>query len=252
MFKIIPGVSGSLLAVGLGIYEEVLDKIQNIFYDFNKNILYLSSLGVGFLIAIVFCSSIIDFFITNYYFITIFLFIGMMIGTTPQILKKIEINSKIDYIYIIIPFIFIILLCNNSNVINFKINNFFVIILGFIEASTTIIPGISGTTVNLLFGSYEFLLELYQNLFNYKYIINNYNLIINYLIGLILGIFLMIKIVSILLKNYTNQFYLVITGLFFASILMMLGMINFNNFNILNLLISIIGFVVVYKLDNSN
>ena len=34
--KVIPGVSGSMLAISLGIYEKILNSISNIFKDFKE------------------------------------------------------------------------------------------------------------------------------------------------------------------------------------------------------------------------
>ena len=39
--KIIPGVSGSMLAISLGIYEKLIDSINSIFKSPKKNLLFL-------------------------------------------------------------------------------------------------------------------------------------------------------------------------------------------------------------------
>lgn len=88
--KIIPGVSGSLIAFSLGIYEKAIDAINNFFSDLKNNILFLGKIGVGVLIAILVFSKLILYFIDNYYVYTITLFIGLIAGTTPSILKKAE------------------------------------------------------------------------------------------------------------------------------------------------------------------
>ena len=45
--KVIPGVSGSLLAISLGVYEEILFRIQNLFQSFKENVRFLLPLGIG-------------------------------------------------------------------------------------------------------------------------------------------------------------------------------------------------------------
>ena len=58
--KIIPGVSGSVLAISLGIYEKAIYSFNNIFKDY-RNIYFLLKIFIGVLIAIIFGSKIILF-----------------------------------------------------------------------------------------------------------------------------------------------------------------------------------------------
>ena len=62
-----------------------------------------------------------------------------------------------------------ILLCFIKNDIEFVYienlkNNLYVILIGFIDALTMIIPGISGTATFMLMGCYEFFLSIFSNL----------------------------------------------------------------------------------------
>ena len=50
--KIIPGVSGSVIAINLGVYEKAISSLTNFFYDVKKNIKYLSCLCIGVIISI--------------------------------------------------------------------------------------------------------------------------------------------------------------------------------------------------------
>ena len=65
--KIIPGVSGSLLAFSLGIYEKAIDAINNFFSDIKENILFLGKIGLGVVLAILLCSKLIIFLLNHYY-----------------------------------------------------------------------------------------------------------------------------------------------------------------------------------------
>ena len=83
--KIIPGVSGSMLAISMGIYQRMIDSINNFFKDIKKNSMFLLKIGIGVLISIVFFSNIILKCLNNYYIITIFFFIGLIIGSFEDI-----------------------------------------------------------------------------------------------------------------------------------------------------------------------
>ena len=157
--KIIPGVSGSLIAITLGVYEKSIAIISNIFSFFYKNVLFLGMLGIGVLISVMVGSKVIVFFLNQNYFLTMCLFVGLIVGTIPNVLKEIRIKRRFDYIYIIVPILFIVgielINLNNSIEIN---NNFsgymYTIFLGFIDALTMIVPGVSGTAIFILLGCY--------------------------------------------------------------------------------------------------
>ena len=109
--KIIPGVSGSVLAITLGVYERLIKAINNIFKDIN-NIYYLSKIGIGIIISIVFFSRIITYLLSNYYTYTIFVFVGLILGS----MKEITINTKLKYWYLTLLSFFIIVLFGLINI----------------------------------------------------------------------------------------------------------------------------------------
>ena len=74
--KIIPGLSGAMIAMSLGIYEKGLDAICCI----RKNIKFLIICGLGILIAVFLLGNLIKYLIENYYLVTMLLFSGMILG----------------------------------------------------------------------------------------------------------------------------------------------------------------------------
>ena len=67
--KIIPGVSGSMLAISMGIYEQLVNSVNNLFKDFKKNIKFLAKIGFGIAISIILFSNIILKCLDSYYII---------------------------------------------------------------------------------------------------------------------------------------------------------------------------------------
>ena len=69
--KIIPGVSGALLAINFGIYEKLLDSITNFFDDWKNNIKFLLIFCFGIILSIIIGSKIILYLlIINFHMIT--------------------------------------------------------------------------------------------------------------------------------------------------------------------------------------
>ena len=240
--KIIPGVSGSVLALSLGVYEKCIDIISNLKKELKYNIKFIFLLSIGILTGIVFGSKIIYFLLNKYYIPTMSLFIGLISGTIKTIFKKIKLKTKKNYISMIIPFILIyfisILSINKLDTSNYLV----IIILGFIDAVTMIVPGVSGTAIFMILGVYNFILYLLSNVFN--------PLIIFFIIGLILGLILTSKIINYFFKNYSNDTYIVILSLLCSSIIILIKDTFFSGFNIFELLIGIILILIGYFLGN--
>ena len=215
--KIIPGVSGSLLAISLGVYEDAIKKIENIWKAKKEAIWFLLPLGIGIMISILFASNIMLYFLEFYYVYTIIVFIGLIVGTVPGILKKQNMKSH-DFLWIgIIVFIFFYLDTHLRLPEFTPQNSFFsflyIAFLGFIDAVTTVLPGISGTATYMMLGSYNFILNLFANPFS--------NIFYCFLfgMGLVIGIFLMIKVVNYFFSKKEHFKWVCIIGFLFSSIL---------------------------------
>ena len=247
--KIIPGVSGSLVALNLGLYEKGINAISYFYKDIKKNAIFLINIGIGILIAIIFGSKVISFLLNKYYFLTMITFIGLLIGSDIAFLKNMK--SKKDYIYSFITFIltftlFFIKTDFNYTYNNTFLNNLFVIFLGFLDASTMIIPAISGTVLFMLFGTYDFILSLFSNMFS------NIKITIYFFIGLMIGVILVTRLMSYLLRTKKSLIYSMINGFFLSSMLYLIIetfkiSITFNE-----LLLSIPLFIISYKVGKLN
>lgn len=260
--QIIPGVSGGMLAITLGLYEKGVNAISNIFCDLKENIKFLFTVGIGILISVVLFSKIIKFSILNFYLPTMLLFIGLIIGGVPSLLKKIKnfkSTSNKNIILTLIVFILIITtsLINTGNNINFKNINLFTyisfFIVGIIYAATMVIPGVSGTAIMMLIGYYEIVIEIISNLTNISKTLSNIGIILPFALGLIVGIIGVSKLMNYLLKKHEVKTYYSILGLVLSSIVVMFLQTFKNSYQISNIIIGILflifGYFVSKKLD---
>lgn len=245
--KIIPGVSGSLLAIILNVYEECLDRISNLFKNLKDNIYYLGCLGIGILISIILGSRILIYLLNNHYFNTMALILGLILGLLPGLFHKTKIQKKKDIIIFLFPAILIYLL----ETLNISKNNtihpsyIMVVVIGFLEALTTIIPGISGTATFMILGLYDFVLELFSNPFTIY--------LPFFILGLVIGIFLISRIITYLLKKYPNEIYLIILSLTISSLFVLLKKTLMIKYTIFNFLVAsflfLLGSIFSYKLN---
>ena len=134
--KIIPGVSGSMLAMMMGIYEKLIQAITNFFTNIKENSRLLINFCIGLFIAIILFSKIILFFLNNYYYQTIYLFLGLIIGTFINFIPQVKFNYR-SIIIALISFIFVLSLSflstNSLFIFQGKVSHYlYTIFLGFI------------------------------------------------------------------------------------------------------------------------
>ena len=246
--KIIPGISGAMLAISLGIYEKAIGIISNIKTELFKNIKFVFLLGMGVLLSIVLFGNLINFLLSNFYLPTTLLFIGLICGTIPNIFK--DINQKeieyIDIILLIFSFSFVIgiTFLKNNEIFNIEKSYIGVFIIGLIDAATMIIPGISGTAILLILGCYDVLLSVYANIFNMSEIIYT----VLYGIGAIVGILMFAKIMNFLFVKHRSNGYFMILGFMVSSIIILLYTSIINSFEIVGFIIGVILFVIGMKI----
>ena len=244
--KIIPGVSGSMLAMTLGIYDNLLESITCFFGNLRKNFKFLFNFGLGVLLAIIFFSNILAILLNNNYYCTMYMVLGLIIGSLIPFSKNIDIKSKNLIIIVgIIIIMFSLSGIKDVTIFNFKgtiFNYIFVIVLGFIDALSSIIPGISGTTIFMILGSYSFVLKVLANPFN---IIGLF-----YGVGLFLGIIIVSYLMHYLLKNHKEKMNVIIFG-FMISSLLILSLTLIEGFNILNLGIFGLSLIISFILNKN-
>ncbi len=215
--KIIPGVSGSMLAMTLGIYENVLEAVTNFFDNPKKHFKLLLNFGIGVFLAIIIFSKIILFLLTNYYNETMYLFLGLILGTLIPFSKNLKLNLKnilIFFIFLSLMFLTTYLDTSTNFIFTGTVFNYlYVIVLGIIDAFTSIVPGISGTAIFMMLGVYEFVLNILANPFS--------NIFLIYLFGMVFGIVVICYIMNYLLKNKKEETHSIIFAFMVGSILIL-------------------------------
>lgn len=259
--KIIPGLSGAMLAISLGVYEKSLKAISSFFKDIKNNLKLLVPLGIGVVISIILASKIVVYFLDNYYLPTILLFVGLITGGIPILLKKVNFNKlrKIDYLVFILSFGFVFLLTlvgkqdifvnYNNSIMGFIL--FFLV--GVLDAVTMIIPGISGTAVMMIVGCYNLLLTALSSLTSLDQIMSNLHILIPFVSGLIVGVISLAKIMNYLLEKKEQATYSAIIGFALSSVLSLLISTFGGNYNIFEIIIGLIllvlGFIASKKME---
>lgn len=232
----VPGVSGGTIAFVMGFYDKFINSLQSLVSrkstkeEKKDSLIFLIKIGIGWviglLLAVKFISSVFE---KNIYSISS-LFVGLIVFAIPIILKeeKETIKNKSKYLIFTVVGIIVVGLityfnpASGSEGINLAIDklNFglilYVFIVGMIAISAMVLPGISGSTLLLIFGLYAPIINAVEELLklNFTYV----PILIVFGLGVITGIISVIKLISYVLKNYRAQTIYLILGLMIGSI----------------------------------
>lgn len=255
--KIIPGVSGALLAINFKVYERAIEAIVNFFDDWKKNLLFIIELGSGIILSIVLCSNGIMYLLNNYRFITMMFFVGLICGGTYNYATGIKYNCR-DLLFMILLIVMLFIISygnifNSYEITHEFMDNVVFFIGGIIEVMASIIPGISGTAIHLILGIYDSILMMISKIFDFQYVIMNINLYISYGIGMMVSFIICMIGINYLLKRYPVIFSKIILGLCIYSILMLVIFtfslkITILNF-VLGIMLLIVGLLIGCLLD---
>lgn len=224
--KIIPGVSGSVIAVSFGLYDKLISCITNFFDDKKNNFKFLVNFGIGVLIGIVFFSKVILYFLNNYYVLTMCLFVGIIIGGVSGIYKNCNFSYK-GIICFFISFLLFLILCNTGDGNDYVINGTFrdiiiYFIAGIVEGIGTIIPGISSSAMLMVMGVYNIFIYSISNMFSISFIISNFRFLFSFGIGLFISIIMCIFLINYLFKKYRDITFSSILGIVIGNIIMII------------------------------
>lgn len=227
---IIPGVSGGTLAIYLGVYQGILDSIDNLFKQFKKSVLFLLPILIGVALSVVLLAKLVSLMLDWNSFIVLFFFIGLIIGGIKFVYKRAE-TKKLDSSLIIsflISFGLLILIIildktsSNPGISYFDFSFWTYLLLfalGGIASITMIVPGISGSAVLLVLGFYTAIVSnVVGNIFDFSSLGYNLQVVIPFGLGAVAGILLFSKIINYSLKQYPKQTYFAILGFILASV----------------------------------
>ena len=226
--ELLPGISGSTVAIAFKVYEKFILflsnlKISNFSFNFKKlNLVFFLDLIVPFFIAmaisVIFASKFILFLYSQYTngFLIFLSFLMCSISFLIAFRLKKEYKLNINWIiYFLVGAIFAAML----NTISLVSNNpsFIVFVLvGFIAFSFFLLPGISGSAILLSIGVYEIIIGSIANM--------QLEILMPFAIGCLISLLLMPKIINHLLSKYKLNIMI-----FFAALILVSGVLIFPN-----------------------
>ena len=250
-----PGLSGSVLLIIFGLYQQTLDALGTLFINFKQKIRFLLPIVSGMFVGVLLFSKVIDFFLNHYEMPTRFCFLGLILGTVPLFYKEVKKEGFSNKYYLVIICSIILgtwLFALNPNAFSQISNPNLVqcIILGIAVAATAIVPGVDPAVLLSSLGYYEIYVSSLAN-FDLK-------VLLPMLIGLAIGAILISYLMSLLFRKIYTLTFSIIFGVFLSMIPNMHNescVLGVNLTSMVSIIVMVIGFLVSFylsDLENNN
>ena len=255
--NIIPGVSGGTMMVAMGLYDRLIHAITHLKSEFKESMKLLIPIFAGAGIAIIALSRLFEFLLATWPIPTNFAFFGLIAGSLPFIFKKVKGHkvtvSKIIPFLIFFGVVILMALLGETGGASADVSFGFVNVLklfgvGVIAAATMVVPGVSGSMMLMLLGYYDTILKAINDFvdalvkFDMGGLATGVGILAPFGIGVVIGIFLIAKLIEFIFSKAEIHAYYGIIGLILASPIAILMKTDWSGFSVLMIGIGILTF----------
>jgi putative membrane protein len=216
----------------MGIYDRLITALTHLFKEFKKSFMAVLPIGIGMVIGILGLSRLIEWMFGVIPVQTNLFFIGLILGGLPMIVK--EVKGKKVNAGCVAGFIFFFLLVvglalldgikgTDADLSFSVLTELKLFGVGVVAAATMVIPGVSGSMMLMLMGYYEPVISAINSTVDALRAMDMDGLVSGILIlaplgiGVVVGIFVIAKIIEWLFKKFSTVVYWCIIGLIAAS-----------------------------------
>lgn len=245
---ILPGISGGVLCVVFGVYEPMMELLSHPFKCFKKHCKIFIPFALGWVLGFVLLAKAVEFVFGLCQSAALMLFFGLICGTLPEMLvakDEENANTSKSWMPFIISLSFAYLLFHLIEVgVHATLAPSFVsfIFCGVLWGLSTIVPGMTSSTILIELGLYEPLTAGIGSL--------QLSVLIPFLIGILATILLLARLVNMLYKKHNLLMCRVILGFVIASSLKIIPT-NFQSTSVLivSLVCFVTGFAAARAMD---
>lgn len=230
----VPGVSGGTIAFIIGIYDEFICSLNDIAskdaLKRKKAISFLIKMGCGWIAGMALAAVVISSIFESHIYVMSSLFIGFIIGSLPLIIIEEKTCLKGKWLQALWAIAGAGLVCvitylsthSLSGIEGLKwgqfsfANGVYVFLVAALAISAMVLPGISGSTVMLIFGIYLSVIGAIKGFlhFEFEYIPG----LIVFGLGILTGICTVVKVLRFALLNHRASIVYFILGMMAASV----------------------------------
>ena len=229
----VPGVSGGTIAFLMGIYDEFINSLNDIASKDkekrNNAIKFLVKLGSGWIVGMALASLVIQAVFEKHIYEISSMFLGFIIFAMPIILmeeKKEFIGKYKNIIFAIFGIVLVVGVTYlagkvNGDGVDLSFGNFsvwtgiYLFVCAMCAISAMVLPGISGSTLMLVFGVYQAVMTAISGFvkLQFEYI----PALAIFGLGVIAGVLSVVKGLKFLLKKHRSAIMYFIIGMMIGS-----------------------------------
>ena len=221
---VVPGVSGGTIAFITGIYERLITAIKSInlhnlklfftghFKECWQNIdgTFLVCLIAGIATSFLSLAKLITWLIATYPTFVWAFFFGLIIASTLFIGKKVQWNWKTVLAFVLFAALSFFITSPGNAPLNQNNALWYIFLCGAVAICAMILPGISGSFILLLLGSYFYMMDAISTL--------QFTVILVFMAGAIIGILSFANLLSWLFRHFEMMTLAALTGFMFGSL----------------------------------
>lgn len=227
----VPGVSGGTVAFIMGFYDRFIGSIHNLAFgkmDDKKSALrYLVKLGIGWAVGMILAVIVLSALFESHIYIVSSVFIGFIAGAIPLIIME----EKQDFIHVSKGIVFCLLgivlvagitwangriMDGSMDLSQFSIGTAIkLFFIGMIAISAMFLPGISGSTILLIFGAYIPVITAVKGVLSLEF--TYVPCLIFFGCGVLTGAVTVVKIIKVCLEKFRTQTVYMILGMMIGS-----------------------------------
>lgn len=247
---VLPGISGGVLCVVFGIYKTIMEFLADPFKKLKTHLPVLMPYIIGIVVGFLGIANILSFLLDKYPAPSVCVFIGLIGGMLPSLLREAgeEGRNKNSYISLVVAMIAVFVLLISLKVLSVSITPNFVwyLFCGFCLALSIIAPGMSFSTLLMPLGLYE---PFVAGIGHF-----DFGVLIPGGIGALATVILFAKAVDTLFKRHYSVSFHAIVGVVIAATIMIIPVDGFTSVgsSIINIVCLVVGVIAALALDNFN
>ena len=227
----VPGVSGGTVAFIMGFYDNFIGAIDDLMrgnrVQKKAAAKYLAKLGIGWAIGMVLAVLILSSLFENHIYKVSSLFIGFIAGAIPLIVieEKNHFRKGPGGILFLVAGMLLVIMIGvvNGNapsaVLNLERFSAFasvkLFLIGALAVSAMFLPGVSGSTMLLIFGAYIPVISAIKSVITLNF--QALPSLLCFAAGILFGVATVVKVIRTCLKRYRSQTLHFIIGMMLGS-----------------------------------
>lgn len=227
----VPGVSGGTIAFIMGYYDDFIGSLHSLIRgnrDQKKHTLqFLIRLGIGWIVGFIAAVLVLTSLLQTYIYQVSSLFIGFILFSVPLVIheEKQTLKQKPKACFFLLLGIALVVLLTmfsptagtEGAALSVNIGTLlYIMFAGMTAISAMVLPGISGSTLLLVFGLYMPVMNAIKGLLHFDF--SGFAIVCFFGIGIVIGILLALHLVRRALERFRAQTIFFILGMMLGSV----------------------------------